>query len=227
LKKRVLGTSGLEVSTLGLGCVGMTHHRSTTMDRDAAIALIRKAVDIGVAFFDTAQTYGPFTNEQLVGDAIAPVRDQVVVATSLSRKRCRDDWEDVIGSWDAPVLLEPLRGETDDLGDEAEHCSSRFPIGHQASGSLDPFSWDCLRPRRSPGRRSRASTLLVSPRRSRLRCCCCPARRVPRGPLRSLSALAATLTTAELVGLPDQGHDAIDSAPDLIVTELRRFFDNG
>jgi aryl-alcohol dehydrogenase-like predicted oxidoreductase len=83
LKKRVLGTSGLEVSTLGLGCMGMSYHRSTTIDRDAAIALIRKAVDIGVTFFDTAQTYGPFTNEQLVGDAIAPVRDQVVVATKF------------------------------------------------------------------------------------------------------------------------------------------------
>ena len=77
------GTSGLEVSALGLGCMGMSYHRSTTMDRDAAIALIRKAVDLGVTFFDTAQVYGPFTNEQLVGDAIAPVRDQVVIATKF------------------------------------------------------------------------------------------------------------------------------------------------
>ena len=69
LEKRMLGTSGLEVSALGLGCMGMSYHRSTTMDRDAAIALIRKAVDLGVTFFDTAQVYGPFTNEQLVGDA--------------------------------------------------------------------------------------------------------------------------------------------------------------
>ena len=70
LDKRVLGTSGLEVSTLGLGCMGMSYHRSTTMDRDAAVALVRKAVDLGVTFFDTAQVYGPFTNEQLLGDAL-------------------------------------------------------------------------------------------------------------------------------------------------------------
>ena len=83
LGKRVLGTSGLEVSALGLGCMGMSYHRSTTMDRDKAVVLIRKAVELGVTFFDTAQVYGPFTNEQLVGDAIAPVRDQVVVATKF------------------------------------------------------------------------------------------------------------------------------------------------
>jgi aryl-alcohol dehydrogenase-like predicted oxidoreductase len=83
LEKRMLGTSGLEVSALGLGCMGMSYHRSTEMDRDAAIALIRKAVDLGVTFFDTAQTYGPFTNEQLVGAALAPVRDQVVIATKF------------------------------------------------------------------------------------------------------------------------------------------------
>jgi aryl-alcohol dehydrogenase-like predicted oxidoreductase len=73
----------LEVSALGLGCMGMSYHRSTTMDRDAAIALVRRAVEMGVTFFDTAQTYGPFTNEQLLGEAIAPVRDQVVVATKF------------------------------------------------------------------------------------------------------------------------------------------------
>jgi aryl-alcohol dehydrogenase-like predicted oxidoreductase len=83
LTKRVLGTSGLEVSAIGLGCMGMNHHRSATVSRDESIALIRKAVDLGVTFFDTAQVYGPFTNEQLVGDALAPVRDQVVVATKF------------------------------------------------------------------------------------------------------------------------------------------------
>jgi aryl-alcohol dehydrogenase-like predicted oxidoreductase len=85
LKKRALGASGLEVSALGLGCMGMSHHRSATVSRDESIALIRKAVDFGVTFFDTAQVYGPFTNEQLVGDALAPVRDQVVVATKFGQ----------------------------------------------------------------------------------------------------------------------------------------------
>ena len=83
LEKRTLGTSGLEVSALGLGCMGLSYHRSATLTREEAIALIRDAVDLGVTFFDTAQTYGPFTNEQLVGDALAPVRHQVVVATKF------------------------------------------------------------------------------------------------------------------------------------------------
>ena len=85
LKKRALGASGLEVSALGLGCMGMSHHRSATVSRDESIALIRKAVDFGVTFFDTAQVYGPFTNEQLVGDALATVHDQVVVATKFGQ----------------------------------------------------------------------------------------------------------------------------------------------
>jgi aryl-alcohol dehydrogenase-like predicted oxidoreductase len=83
LEKRMLGASGLAVSALGLGCMGLSYHRSATLDRNEAIALIRNAVDLGVTFFDTAQTYGPFTNEQLVGDALAPVRAQVVVATKF------------------------------------------------------------------------------------------------------------------------------------------------
>ena len=83
LGNRTLGTSGLEVSAVGLGCMGLSYHRSATLTRDEAIALIRDAVDLGVTFFDTAQVYGPFTNEQLVGDALAPVRHQVVVATKF------------------------------------------------------------------------------------------------------------------------------------------------
>ncbi len=83
LEKRVLGAGGLEVSAFGLGCMGLSYHRSATLDRNEAIALIRDAVDLGVTLFDTAQAYGPFTNERLVGDALAPVRDQVVVATKF------------------------------------------------------------------------------------------------------------------------------------------------
>jgi len=83
LDRRTLGTGGLQVSALGLGCMGLSYHRSATLDRNEAIALIREAVDLGVTFFDTAQVYGPFTNEQLVGDALAPVRDQVVIATKF------------------------------------------------------------------------------------------------------------------------------------------------
>jgi aryl-alcohol dehydrogenase-like predicted oxidoreductase len=66
----------MNVSALGLGCIGRSYHRSTKMGPDAAIALVRKAVDLGVTFFDTAQVYGPFTNEQVVGSVLAPVQDQ-------------------------------------------------------------------------------------------------------------------------------------------------------
>jgi rhodanese-related sulfurtransferase len=80
LEKRTLGTSGLEVSARGLGCMGPSYHRSATLDRNEAIALIRDAVDLGVTLFDTAQVYGPFTNEQLVGDA-----DRVAVQEAIGR----------------------------------------------------------------------------------------------------------------------------------------------
>src|SRR5512132_1025466 len=80
MQKRVLGTSGLEVSALGLGCMGLSFGLGPATDRGSAIALIRAAVERGVTFFDTAQVYGPFTNEEVVGEALAPFRDQVVIA---------------------------------------------------------------------------------------------------------------------------------------------------
>ena len=80
---RTLGTRGLEVSALGLGCMGMSHGYGPPGDPTEMTALIRRAVDLGVTFFDTAQVYGPFTNESLVGPALAPVRDQVVIATKF------------------------------------------------------------------------------------------------------------------------------------------------
>src|SRR5882762_10143537 len=83
MQKRKLGKSGLEVSALGLGCMGMSYHRGPAPDRNAMIALIRKAVELGVTFFDTAEVYGPFINEELVGAALAPVREQVVIATKF------------------------------------------------------------------------------------------------------------------------------------------------
>src|SRR5690606_308577 len=78
---RELGRSGLEVSALGLGCMGLSFGLGPAVDRREGIALIRGAVERGVTFFDTAQVYGPFTNEELVGEALAPFRDQVVIAT--------------------------------------------------------------------------------------------------------------------------------------------------
>src|SRR5438552_5894508 len=83
MEKRKLGKSNLDVSALGLGCMGMSANYGPPPDRQEMIALIRAAVDRGVTFFDTAESYGPFTNEELVGDALAPVRDKIVIATKF------------------------------------------------------------------------------------------------------------------------------------------------
>jgi aryl-alcohol dehydrogenase-like predicted oxidoreductase len=83
MQKRQLGRSGLEVSALGLGCMGMSMNYGSPPDAAAMIALLRAAVDRGVDFFDTAEVYGPFANEELVGEGLAPVRDQVVFATKF------------------------------------------------------------------------------------------------------------------------------------------------
>jgi len=83
MQKRNLGAFGPEVSPLGLGCMGMSTNYGQPEDEQAMIALIRAAVDQGITFFDTAETYGPFTNEELVGKALAPVRDQVIIATKF------------------------------------------------------------------------------------------------------------------------------------------------
>ena len=83
MQKRKLGKSGLEVSAIGLGCMGMSVSYAPFPDRPEAIGLIRAAVEHGVTFFDTAQVYGPFNNEELVGEALAPIREQVVIATKF------------------------------------------------------------------------------------------------------------------------------------------------
>jgi aryl-alcohol dehydrogenase-like predicted oxidoreductase len=83
MQKRTLGNSGLEVSAIGLGCMGMSGVYGPAPDRQAMIALTRSAVERGVTFFDTAEVYGPYVNEELVGEALAPFRDQVVIATKF------------------------------------------------------------------------------------------------------------------------------------------------
>jgi aryl-alcohol dehydrogenase-like predicted oxidoreductase len=83
MQKRKLGKSNLEVSNLGLGCMGMSYGYGPAHDEQEMISVIRSAVDLGVTFFDTAEVYGPFTNEELVGKALSPVRDQVVIATKF------------------------------------------------------------------------------------------------------------------------------------------------
>jgi aryl-alcohol dehydrogenase-like predicted oxidoreductase len=86
MKKRILGNSGLEVSALGFGCMGLSFGYGPAQEKQAAIALIRSAFESGVTFFDTAEAYGPFTNEELLGEALAPFRDQVVIATKFGFK---------------------------------------------------------------------------------------------------------------------------------------------
>jgi aryl-alcohol dehydrogenase-like predicted oxidoreductase len=83
MQKRKLGNSGLEVSAVGLGCMGMNHHRGPVADKNDMIALIRAAVGYGITFFDTAEVYGPFTNEELVGEALAPFRNEAVIGTKF------------------------------------------------------------------------------------------------------------------------------------------------
>jgi aryl-alcohol dehydrogenase-like predicted oxidoreductase len=84
MDKRILGSGGLEVSALGFGCMGMSQSFGPNPgDRGQMMGLLRQAVDLGVTFFDTAEVYGPFVNEELVGEALAPVRDQVVIATKF------------------------------------------------------------------------------------------------------------------------------------------------
>jgi len=83
MEKRKLGDSNVEVSALGLGCMGMSFGYGPAADKDEMISLLRSAVERGVTFFDTAEAYGPFTNEELVGEALAPFRDRVVIATKF------------------------------------------------------------------------------------------------------------------------------------------------
>src|SRR5512139_3442726 len=86
MQKRKLGKSGLEVSALGLGCMGMSFGYGPAVDKQQGISLIRSAVERGVTFFDTAEVYGPFTNEELVGEALAPFHGQVVIASKFGFK---------------------------------------------------------------------------------------------------------------------------------------------
>lgn len=111
MKTRALG-GGLEVSALGLGCMGLSVNYGQPTDKQAGIALIRAAADQGVTFFDTAEAYGPFANEELVGEALAPVRDQVVIATKFG------------------FDIDPRTGQRGGLNSRPEH------IRHVADASL-------------------------------------------------------------------------------------------
>jgi aryl-alcohol dehydrogenase-like predicted oxidoreductase len=102
MKKRKLGKSDLEVSAIGLGCMGLSFGYGPPTDKQQAISLIRSAVERGVTFFDTAEVYGPFTNEELVGEALAPFRGQVVIATKFGFKPSPTDHRNGL-SWIAAL----------------------------------------------------------------------------------------------------------------------------
>src|ERR1700752_1163012 len=96
MKTRKLGNSNLEVSALGLGCMGMSFGYGPAADKNDMIKLISKAVEKGITFFDTAEVYGPFTNEELVGEALEPFRGQVVIATKFGWKpNAEGKWSDL------------------------------------------------------------------------------------------------------------------------------------
>src|SRR5438309_2311911 len=121
MKQRKLGKSNLEVSAIGLGCMGLSFGFGPAVDKKEGISLIRAAVERGVTFFDTAEVYGPFTNEQLVGEALAPFRDQVVIATKFGWAPNPEDG----GKWTA-------------LNSRAEH------IKEAAEGSLKRLKTDVI-----------------------------------------------------------------------------------
>src|SRR4051794_10526933 len=91
MQQRKLGKSGLEVSAIGLGCMGLSYGYGPAVDKQQGVALIRAAFDRGVTFFDTAEAYGPFANEELVGEALEPMRDRVVIATKFGFKGGKPD----------------------------------------------------------------------------------------------------------------------------------------
>jgi len=98
MEKRILGSRKLEVSALGLGCMGLSHGYGPAVEKAHAINVIRRAYELGVTFFDTAEVYGPFLNEEVVGEALAPVRDQVVIATKFGFTFGEDNRQHILNS---------------------------------------------------------------------------------------------------------------------------------
>ena len=121
MQKRKLGNSPLEVSALGLGCMGLSHGYGPATDTGQAISLIRAAVERGVTFFDTAEVYGPYLNEEVVGEALAPMRDQVVIATKFGFTFGEDNKQQILNSrpehirWAVEGSLKRLQTDVIDL----------------------------------------------------------------------------------------------------------------
>lgn len=118
MKTRLLGNSGLEVSALGLGCMGMSYGYGPAADRQEMIALIRRAVERGVTFFDTAEAYGPYANEELVGEALAPFKGEVVIATKFGILVDFENGKQVLDS-KPETIRKSVEGSLKRLGGEA------------------------------------------------------------------------------------------------------------
>jgi aryl-alcohol dehydrogenase-like predicted oxidoreductase len=112
MQTRELGNSGLAVSAIGLGCMGLNYHRGPAPDRGAMIALVRAAVAAGVTFFDTAEAYGPFTNEELVGEALEPFRRDVVIATKFGHDLRPDGARNADGQDSRPARIRLVAEES-------------------------------------------------------------------------------------------------------------------
>ena len=112
MQKRRLGNGNLEVSALGLGCMGMSHSYGPAADRAEMISVIRSAVERGVTFFDTAEAYGPFTNEELLGDALSPFRGEVVIATKFGFKHDPAGGSQWIGLDSRPQRIKQVAAES-------------------------------------------------------------------------------------------------------------------
>ena len=140
MQKRKLGNSNLEVSVIGLGCMGMSFGYGPAADKQEMISLIRAAVERGVTFFDTAEAYGPFTNEELVGEALAPFREQVVIATKFGFK------------------FDPNTGGQAGLDSRPEHIKevAEASLKRLKSEVIDLFYQHRVDPRRSDRRRRRS-----------------------------------------------------------------------
>jgi aryl-alcohol dehydrogenase-like predicted oxidoreductase len=117
MQQRILGRNGLQVSALGFGCMGLNYHRGIAPERSAMIALVREAVERGVTFFDTAEAYGPFTNESLVGEALEPLKGKVSIATKFGH--------DVSGAG----FADGLDSRPERIRQVAEECLKRLRVG--------------------------------------------------------------------------------------------------
>lgn len=121
MQKRILGKTGLEVSAMGLGCMGLSHGFGPATDTKSAVELIRAAVERGVTFFDTAEVYGPYLNEEVVGEALQPYRDQVVIATKFGFTFGDDNKQQILNSrpehirWAVEGSLRRLKTDVIDL----------------------------------------------------------------------------------------------------------------